>query len=79
MRYFMLVAMLLFSSISLAQVDGDEHEVAKATMLNTGNQFIYSVFGKDLLIAYLNDESEVLRRILNVHSDKEREKDKVYF
>lgn len=59
MRYFMLVAMFLFSSISLAQVDGDEHEVAKATMLNTGNQFIYSVFGKDLLIAYLNDEREI--------------------
>jgi hypothetical protein len=52
---------LLFSGTTFAQEEKveDRYAVLQDTMRNTSNQFVYSFFGKELLIRYLQDSKEV--------------------
>jgi hypothetical protein len=62
MRRFLLLFTLLFFSMphfAFAAEGYDEGRPVEKIMGNTGNQFVYAFFGKEIFLYYLNDEQEI--------------------
>lgn len=66
MRFISLLCLLTFCFLTFNAFsqepnnnDSDQYERLEGVMYNTGNQFIYAFFGKEMLLYYLEDEADI--------------------